>query len=294
MPPSDPAASARRLYEGQVAGHLLALREALVRHDENLAAHVLLDQCVPYYLRQHPDVVRATEEQRLMVEHLLDPNVYEAYYAANPYERPFEDQYGGMLTVETADRIPRVRWLAERLSHGTPESPLPATLPRLLDLGCNDGAIGAHLLGRGLVSGVVGIDLAHDCVERAKGRGVDAHVGRVEHAASILGYVEFGSVRPGDFDAVSCFEVLEHVLDPIAVLKTASDCCASTGRIYLSTPLGATEQGDLPNWAFVEHKGHVRAWLPEDFERAVKAAGLEPVELVIDPDGLMLMEAKHA
>jgi 2-polyprenyl-3-methyl-5-hydroxy-6-metoxy-1,4-benzoquinol methylase len=152
--------------------------------------------------------------------------------------------------------------------------------------------MGAHLLSKGLVSKVTGVDLAPDCVKRAKARGIDAVVGKVEQAHDLTGAWLMQDEEV--FDAVSCFEVLEHVLDPIAVIEAAADCCKPGGRVYLSTPHGATEQGDLPNWAFVEHKGHVRAWLPDDFTDAVKAAGLEVVELVVDPDGLMLMEAKHA
>lgn len=36
------------------------------------------------------------------------------------------------------------------------------------------------------------------------------------------------------------------------------------GRIYLSTPAGAFENGNVPGWAKVESKGHLRAMRPQD------------------------------
>lgn len=105
--------AARGLYEQEVVRRLLGLREDLVRHDENLAAWRLMDECVPYFLRDHPEVVSARDDQREMVAHLLDPAAYLDFYRTNPGERPFEEQYG--LPVEDAHRIHRVGFLRGEL-----------------------------------------------------------------------------------------------------------------------------------------------------------------------------------
>jgi hypothetical protein len=74
---------------------VLELREILVRFDENLKAHALMQECVPYFIDDaaHPLIARAREDQARMVDHIVGDS-YATYYSENPHERPFEEQYG--------------------------------------------------------------------------------------------------------------------------------------------------------------------------------------------------------
>lgn len=273
MPPTNPTQSARMLYENEIARHVLALRECLVRHDENWKAHLLMSDAVPYFLRDNPDIVSARVDQRNMVLHLIDEDEYKRYYGDNRYERPFEEQYG--ISPTEADRIPRVSWLRQRLEgHGE--------YGMHLDLGANDGWMLFHLQQAGVIAGGSGIDLSYQAVTRANHeRDVHVYLGRIEDWD-----------QHGLFNSVSCFEVLEHVRDPDAVLRTAHDALVEGGRCYLSTPYGACEMGDIERWDYVEPKGHVRAWLPQDFADAVTDIGFTVVDLSLDQHGLMLLEAQ--
>lgn len=264
----------RKLYEQEIAKHLLSLREALVRHDENQKAWVLMSECTPYFLRRMPEVYQAYNDQLSMVEHLLDPSKLAEYYGNNPYEKPFEEQYD--CTVSEANRIPRVSWLRERLEGH-------AEYGMHLDLGANDGWMLFHLLEAGVIAGGSGVDLSYDAVARANHeRNIDVRIGRIEDAV----------FDEPSFNSVSCFEVLEHVADPQDILRIAHRELVHGGRAYFSTPFGACELGDIPNWDYVEPKGHVRAWEPSDFILEVRSAGFETGnEVVVDPHGLMLLEA---
>lgn len=288
MPPTDPARSARKLYEEEIVGHVIALRESLIRHDENLKAWTLMNEVVPYFTRHHRQVIRARDRSFHQVRHLLEPKVYASYYGDNPHEMPFEEQWGGQLTVETADRIARVHWLKEQLPIHHPTIP-----PRLLDLGCNDGWMLAHLKMAGAISHGTGVDLAPDCLDRARQRvpGYEFYTGFAEDVPQII---DAANVQ---YDAVTCFEVMEHVLDPAKVLVAAAECLKPGGWLYFSTPNGAIEWGDINDWDNIESKGHVRAVTAADVRTWVfdqrHLFDVARVKTIVDEDGLLLTKVQR-
>lgn len=112
----DLQAEAFRLSEqvkvDETVKHVLALRELLVRHDENLKALQLLE-AAPYYVEHHPAIHQARLDQREMVLHATDPAAYSSYYRANPNEAPFELQ--GVPIEEAHDRFARLLFLRRGL-----------------------------------------------------------------------------------------------------------------------------------------------------------------------------------
>lgn len=301
MPPAD---ADRRLYQQQITQHILALREALVRHDENLKAWTLLSECVPYFLTDETaaEITQAREDQYAMTRHVLDPDTYALTYARNEHEQPFEVQFG--ITVDHADRIARVRWLIQELyQHYT------TTSFEVIDLGCNDGWMLQHLTERHdpsfHISGVRGVDLNPDCIARAKARFAAARKHRAKNERVVSQFTcdsieNFARNALSSADVVCCFEVLEHVRDPYTILDAARQLTHSGGRIFLSTPNGAVEHGWLPEWDKAEYKGHVRAVTPQEFRVWLEYAATgkpgnkgegRPVgdwQLTHSPDGLLL------
>lgn len=113
--------------------------------------------------------------------------------------------------------------------HGLAESHrlLLAAIPdgtRVLDVGCAEGYLGEALLARGCE--VVGIESDERAAARAEGR----------LSTLIVGSVTDGSTRErvsGRFDAVLFGDVLEHLTDPLEVLRWA----ATIGdRVVVSLP----------------------------------------------------------
>lgn len=295
MPPPD---AARRLYNATVRSTVLALRETLVRHDENLAAWTLMSEVVPHFLRDDPEIAQARDDQYAMVRHVLEPpEAYAQTYAINEHEQPFEAQFGG-LGVADADRIPRVRWLADQLQA------IPGPIA-ITDLGCNDGWMLSHLAGRGdlNIGSVRGVDLNPGCIARAKARFPDG--GKPRSQFYIESIENFATQNAGvDLsDATVCFEVLEHVRDPFTILDAARAVTKPGGRMFFSTPNGAVEQGWLPDWDKVEYKGHVRAVTRLDFEAWLEHAATGQLghdgergdwNITYSPDGLLLGEVTRA
>jgi 2-polyprenyl-3-methyl-5-hydroxy-6-metoxy-1,4-benzoquinol methylase len=293
----------RALYEQDVTRRILALREDLVRHDENEKAMILMKHCVPYFLQAHPEILAARERQRQMCLHLMDSEAYAAYYATNVHERPFEEQYLG-ATVDNA-HLPfhRVGFLRDRLFDHHAEAIAAGAPPRVLDVSCNDGWMAANLALAGITCD--GIDLNPDCIQRAMARrersdrelanggaGVlmgafmEADFIEIAHVARLQGELAFSHAQ---YQAVVCFETIEHVADPDAAVRALLWYCLPGYRLYVSTPNGTDHNGDLPGWDHVEPKGHVRVYTPESFHALLSRYGtVERMEQ--GPDRVMVAE----
>jgi 2-polyprenyl-3-methyl-5-hydroxy-6-metoxy-1,4-benzoquinol methylase len=275
----------RLLYAQDVVRRVLALREDLVRHDENLAAHTLLTECVPYFAREHPAIVKAREEQTQMVLHVLEPDAYQEYYATNAHERPFEQQYG--VSIEEAHRLPRLAYLRECLAAQVDLARNSAVDLRVLDLSANDGFMAANLSLLGYRT---------DCIDLHPGNCELAEKRRAKYPG--IGKVVCGDLHDADrhfeeggYPAVAIFETIEHVADPLHSLWVAERMVADGGYLYVSTPLEAVEQGNLPNWDHVEPKGHVRVFRKSDFRSLLSQYGtIERFE--IGWDGVMFAQVK--
>lgn len=278
------------LYAAEVRRHVLALREALVRHDENLAADELLQRCVPFFLLDDPEIAQAREDQRQMVLHIRDPAAYQHYYGTNPHERPFEQQYG-VRPEDAHEHIHRVAFLRDRLAH------LDAATLRIIDLSANDGWMAVNLGQLGY--SVDCVDLHPGNCELARRRKADGApgIGEVADPMDLHDAPErlagWPGGRKGDvgYDAVICFETIEHVADPDATLEAMVALCKPGGRLYVSTPFEAVERGNLPNWAHVEPKGHVRVFRSQDFEALLERHGTIK-RFEVGPDRVMVAEVE--
>lgn len=264
---------------------VLTLREILVRLDENIAAHTLLTECVPYILEGDPEINRARAEQALKVDHIVGEDAaYGDYYATNGHERPFEEQY--QQSAEEAHlHLHRVAFLRDWLSHQVGDRAFgDGDQIALLDVACNDGWMAANLAGAFPQLTYTGIDLNPDCIERANARavpGAQFSTGRAEDVGMIRMREDgvsvndpMGPMKPSEaFDVVVAYELVEHVRDPDAVLAAMASVCKPGGSLFVSTPLGACTGGDLPRWWVLEPAGHVRAYTPTTFAQLLTRHG---------------------
>lgn len=266
------ARAAQELLVAEVERHVLALRELLVRGDENLKAWYLLN-AVPFWAWDSPGISLARAQQREMVLHAIEPEEYALYYADNPHEAPFEVQY--QTTVEDAMKlIPRFKAVKDWLTAGSEHL---VQMPRIIDLSGNDGALAA---GLSLLAEVTVLDLNPACVERARGRGVHAaHECDFRDGRRLSNLAE-----TNHFDVAILFETVEHLADPVEGLRLAAKWAPI---LWVSTPFGAVEGLNLPTWGTVERKGHLHSFGGEEFRRMLGAVGeVEMLDLM--PDGTMV------
>lgn len=140
--------------------------------------------------------------------------------------------------------------------------------PRLLDVGCGDGALLAAAQAAGW--DVAGVELEGDRAAEARARGV----GPVHH-----GPLEALDPTLAPFDVVRLHHVVEHVPSPRALLGEAAARLAPGGRLVVATPsagsLGARVAG--AGWRHLGRpgNGHLVLLSPLALRGYARALGLE-------------------
>ena len=116
-----------------------------------------------------------------------------------------------------------------------------------LDVGCGAGLLAEPLARLG--AKVTGIDAAPEVIhvarEHARGEGLD-----IDYRAGDVQELE------GQFDLITCMEVIEHVADPAAFVKALARRLAPGGLLIMSTP-NATSWSRLMLITVSEGLGHI-------------------------------------
>jgi 2-polyprenyl-3-methyl-5-hydroxy-6-metoxy-1,4-benzoquinol methylase len=103
---------------------------------------------------------------------------------------------------------------------------LPRPLGNVLDVGCGAGAVGQLLRSEGATR-VTGIESNADAGARAR-KVLDAvAIGRVEDVLPTLA---------GPWDTICCYDVLEHLVDPVKVLIALRAAAAPDAHLHVSVP----------------------------------------------------------
>ncbi len=154
---------------------------------------------------------------------------------------------------------------------------------RVLDIGCGGGILSESMAAAG--AHVTGIDLSEKALGVARlhlfesGQKVDYH-----HASA----EEFAAQHAGEFDIVTCMEMLEHVPDPASTVAACAQLVRPGGQVFFSTinrnfkaylfaVLGAEYILKLLPRGTHDYVKFIR---PSELARYCRQAGLETAELL--------------
>ena len=182
------------------------------------------------------------------------------------------DESGPLATLHAINPL-RADYIASRAALGS---------ARVLDVGCGAGILTEALAARG--AAVTGIDLAADSIEIAKQHAADSGL-VIDYR--VLGIETLADQVPAAYDVVTCLELLEHVPRPAETIAACARAVRPGGLVFLST-LNRTPKSFLLAIVAAEYmlgllpRGtheYARLIRPSELGRAVRAAGLELLEL---------------
>lgn len=106
----------------------------------------------------------------------------------------------------------------------------PVAQRKVIDVGCGGGILAESLAQRGAI--VTGIDMGEAPLNVARLHALEAGVSLSYEKITAE---EKAQQCAGEFDIVTCMEMLEHVPDPSSVIQACADLVKPNGDVYFST-----------------------------------------------------------
>lgn len=193
---------------------------------------------------------------------VVDPRTdYEAIYDADYYRGRGADplvNYLAEMDDPLTVRLHEWEGILRTVSDLTPVT----SSTTWLDLGCGLGGLVRHLRAAGLTE-AVGFDEGY-AARYMDDRGIP----RIDRAELHHG--------PRRYDVVTCIEVIEHVIEPIDLLRSAARVLEPGGLLFLTTGNARRFRGRLSRWSYVVPDVHVSFFEPSTLSHAMSRVGLVP------------------
>jgi SAM-dependent methyltransferase len=196
---------------------------------------------------------------------VLNPRLdYENIYGADYYEGTGADPHIDYVGDESTGSVREIEWAG--------------ILKTITDVARIRGSQVSTLLDWG--AGLGGL------VKRARASGFQAEGLDAGYAATILS--EKGLAAPAvdemneRYDVITAIEVVEHLVDPIAELRTMARCLKPGGFLFITTGNFAKVRGPLNRWYYAQVPDvHVTFWSPPAWEKGLRVAGLDALPLPV-------------
>ncbi|SNT71240.1 bifunctional 2-polyprenyl-6-hydroxyphenol methylase/3-demethylubiquinol 3-O-methyltransferase UbiG [Psychrobacter sp. LV10R520-6] len=164
----------------------------------------------------------------------VDPSEVDKF---NKLASEWWDKTGAFATLHEINPL-RLNWIEENVKRGYKSNDADKTAEmglsgkKILDVGCGGGILAESMARRG--ADVTGIDLGTENLKaasvHASQSGLDNTL-RYQHSP----IEALAATHAGQFDVVTCMEMLEHVPDPNAIVQACFELLAPGGVCVLST-----------------------------------------------------------
>ncbi len=159
----------------------------------------------------------------------------------------------------------------------------PLAEKTVLDVGCGGGILAEAMARRG--AKVTGIDLAEKGLRVAQLHLLESQLAVNYEKASAE---EYASMHAGEFDVVTCMELLEHVPQPESMVAACARLVRRGGQVFFST-INRNPKSYLFAVIGAEYvlkllprgtHDYLRFIKPSELSRYARAGGLRPEELI--------------
>ena len=106
----------------------------------------------------------------------------------------------------------------------------PLAGKRVLDVGCGGGILAEAIAKKG--ANVKGIDLSEKALKVAELHSLESEV---QVSYELIAAEALAAREAGQYDVVTCMEMLEHVPDPAAIVQACATLVKPGGRLFFST-----------------------------------------------------------
>ncbi len=161
---------------------------------------------------------------------------------------------------------------------------IPLSARTILDIGCAQGALGADYLKRNPRCRVLGIDIDAEAIAHAAPRITETFCGDVEKTPMPFAV-------PDGIDCIIYGDVLEHLVDPWALVQEHAKYLSPEGTVLVCMP-------NVENWTMIARllmgnfdyedmglmdRTHLRWFTPRSMGRLLTGAGLQLFDLAPRP-----------
>jgi SAM-dependent methyltransferase len=173
---------------------------------------------------------------------------------------------------------PQINYVADELSGSVREMEWKGIVDtvRAIAMARGHDADGLKLLDWG--AGLGGL------VRMARSSGIEAFGLDEGYASSVLAEKGLLAQPPPQstesYDVVTAIEVVEHLLDPLAELRSMASCLRPNGFLFITTGNVSKARGPLNKWYYAQIPDvHITFWSPGGWAKALGRVGLEVVPL---------------
>lgn len=142
-------------------------------------------------------------------------------------------------------------------------------IKKILDLGCGEGEFLQLCQKKGIAS--FGVDVSDFALSKA--RDVKAKFFKLDLNKDKLPFSE------NEFEAVTCFDLLEHLASPSIVLSQAYRVLKPDGVFFMTTPNGQTWLKDFLGLFFPSDKTHINVRGARYWQGELEEAGFSQIQV---------------